>query len=414
MDSRVRASPEQLSTLLEYMESHGDLARPVAGAQGRVRSDQLWSDLTNILNSVGGGVHKTTDKWKKVWADLKSKTKKKGLTLRQHARGTGGGPASQKSLSHLEERVLAILVIGKLSFAWKGRFKISWRQLKESERISDLSKLLIKNANAMLKGGIKEKDMVSVNMAKSLLETVVKERKEEEQQIQEEEKIQKIQGSIIGPTAVEGQDSIQELGFSRPQSSAPAPSQSSAVVAQEDDPVYVDHAVEMPSSVSPQPGTYDSQPLPSPPPPPAPSPAPATPRSRRRAAASSAPPARRRPRAATPDTPRSAASAGSGRPRLRARRRLAPTPFERAAQEFSAVELRRLELEEARIRQQNERDMRALAIEEARNLQRHERDTRALEVEHERNLVFSSLVGIAQAWLDYYRSRDNTEPLSNE
>lgn len=44
----------------------------------------------------------------------------------------------------------------------------------------------------MLKGGIKEKDMVSVNMAKSLLETVVKERKEEEQQIQEEEKIQKI------------------------------------------------------------------------------------------------------------------------------------------------------------------------------------------------------------------------------
>ncbi|XP_060801523.1 myb-related transcription factor, partner of profilin-like [Amyelois transitella] len=153
MDSRVRASPEQLSTLLEYMESHGDLARPVAGAQGRVRSDQLWSDLTNILNSVGGGVNKTTDKWKKVWADLKSKTKKKGLTLRQHARGTGGGPASQKSLSHLEERVLA----------------------------------------------------------------------------------------IIGPTAVEGQDSIQELGFSRPQSSAPAPSQSSAVVAQEDDPVYVDY-----------------------------------------------------------------------------------------------------------------------------------------------------------------------------
>ena len=30
----------------------------------------------------------------------------------------------------------------------------------------------------MLKGGIKEKDMVSVNIAKSLLETVVKERKE--------------------------------------------------------------------------------------------------------------------------------------------------------------------------------------------------------------------------------------------
>ncbi|RVE39790.1 hypothetical protein evm_015560 [Chilo suppressalis] len=109
MESRVRASPEQLSTLLEFMESHGDLARPLTGAQGRVRSDRLWADLTNILNAVGGGVNKTTDKWKKVWADWKSKTKKKGLIIRSHARGTGGGPASQQILSALDERVLAIM-----------------------------------------------------------------------------------------------------------------------------------------------------------------------------------------------------------------------------------------------------------------------------------------------------------------
>ncbi|CAH4038862.1 unnamed protein product [Pieris brassicae] len=66
MDSRVRASPEQLSTLLEYMENHGDLARPLAGAQGRLSSDRQWSEPTNILNAVGGGVNKTIDKWKKV------------------------------------------------------------------------------------------------------------------------------------------------------------------------------------------------------------------------------------------------------------------------------------------------------------------------------------------------------------
>ncbi|RVE50309.1 hypothetical protein evm_005144 [Chilo suppressalis] len=109
MESRVRASPEQLSTLLEFMESHGGLARPLAGAQGRVRSDRLWTDLTNMLNAVGGGVNKTTDKWKKVWADWKSKTKKKGLIIRSHARGTGGGPASRQILSALDERVLAIM-----------------------------------------------------------------------------------------------------------------------------------------------------------------------------------------------------------------------------------------------------------------------------------------------------------------
>ncbi|KAJ8704345.1 hypothetical protein PYW08_013069 [Mythimna loreyi] len=109
MESRVRASPEQLLTLLEYMETHGDLARPLAGSQGRVRSDRLWTELTNTLNAVGGGVSKTTEKWKKVWADWKSKTKKKALTIRHHARGTGGGPASGQTLSASDERVLAIM-----------------------------------------------------------------------------------------------------------------------------------------------------------------------------------------------------------------------------------------------------------------------------------------------------------------
>lgn len=46
--------------------SYGDLARPQPGAQGRIRADRLWQELSDILNSVGGGVHKSTDKWKKV------------------------------------------------------------------------------------------------------------------------------------------------------------------------------------------------------------------------------------------------------------------------------------------------------------------------------------------------------------
>ncbi|CAD0206351.1 unnamed protein product [Chrysodeixis includens] len=44
-----------------------------------------------------------------VWADWKSKTKKKALTIRHHARGTGGRPASGQTLSASEERVLAIM-----------------------------------------------------------------------------------------------------------------------------------------------------------------------------------------------------------------------------------------------------------------------------------------------------------------
>ncbi|CAG4922878.1 unnamed protein product [Colias eurytheme] len=296
--------------LLEFMENHGDLARPLAGAQGRLRSEQLWADLTNIINALGGGVSKTTEKWKKVWADWKSKTKKKGLAIRQNAGRTGGGPASGQTLSASEKRVLA----------------------------------------------------------------------------------------LMGSLAVEGQASIEELGFNISQSSDP--------VAH--DIEYVIESVDDTNSTTRPTRAQEQRPAaPSPPASPAPSalypPAPAAPTTprRRRLPASPAPAtppsARRRPRLRSPATPQSAAS--PDRPCLRARRRRALTPFERAASEFTAVELRRLELEETRIRQQ------------------HERELRALEVEHERNQVFSRLVrlvDVAQAWLDCYRTRDNTEPLNIE
>ncbi|KAL0879452.1 hypothetical protein ABMA27_003203 [Loxostege sticticalis] len=135
-------------------------------------------------------------------------------------------------------------------------------------------------------------------------------------------------------------------------------------------------------------------------PPPSSPPAPAAPTSPRRRqppaslASAISPSARRRPRFRSPATPQSAAS--PGRPHLRARQRRHLTPFERAASEFSAVELRRLELEEARARMQ------------------HERVLRALKVEQERTQVFRSLVDDAQAWLDYYRNRDKTDPLNIE
>ncbi|KAF9796152.1 hypothetical protein SFRURICE_010161 [Spodoptera frugiperda] len=62
MESRVRTSSQQLSMLLEDMANHGDPARPLAASLGWVRSDRLWTELTNILNAVGGGGSKTTDK----------------------------------------------------------------------------------------------------------------------------------------------------------------------------------------------------------------------------------------------------------------------------------------------------------------------------------------------------------------
>ncbi|XP_075981831.1 uncharacterized protein LOC142980389 isoform X2 [Anticarsia gemmatalis] len=91
------------------MESHGDIARPQQGAQGRIRAEQLWQELGELLNAVGSGVIKTIDKWKKVWTDWKAKTKKKALAIRRHADGTGGGPSSKQTLTPTEQRILSIM-----------------------------------------------------------------------------------------------------------------------------------------------------------------------------------------------------------------------------------------------------------------------------------------------------------------
>ncbi|CAD0198172.1 unnamed protein product [Chrysodeixis includens] len=110
MEPRARASYQQFKTLLEFMESHGDITRPQPDVQGRVRVYRLWRKLTNILNSVPGGVQKASDKWKKVWADWKSKTKKKAITIHRHRNETKGiGPRSKLSLTTFEERLLVIM-----------------------------------------------------------------------------------------------------------------------------------------------------------------------------------------------------------------------------------------------------------------------------------------------------------------
>ncbi|CAG9790214.1 unnamed protein product [Diatraea saccharalis] len=109
MEPRQCASREQFSIMIEFMERHGDILRPHPGVQGRLKSDQMWKEVTVLLNSVGGGVQKSADKWKKVWADLKTKTKKKYLNIRNKSQGTGGGPRRCPALTMFEERVVAVI-----------------------------------------------------------------------------------------------------------------------------------------------------------------------------------------------------------------------------------------------------------------------------------------------------------------
>ncbi|KAJ8707540.1 hypothetical protein PYW08_010792 [Mythimna loreyi] len=115
MEPQMRASDEQFSALLEFMESHGDLSNRRSGPRRQLKTERLWCELVTKLNSIGGGVNISTEEWKKVWEDWKSEVKTKASFIRRHARGTGGGggPSNPQTLTSLEERVVAI--IGKLA-----------------------------------------------------------------------------------------------------------------------------------------------------------------------------------------------------------------------------------------------------------------------------------------------------------
>ncbi|XP_063386644.1 uncharacterized protein LOC134672619 [Cydia fagiglandana] len=94
--------------LISCVNRHGDLSKPSDGPHGKELNTRRWAELTQLLNADATGVTKNTDKWRKVWSDLKNNTKKKAARIFRAGAGTGGGPACTLKLSDLEQRVLAI------------------------------------------------------------------------------------------------------------------------------------------------------------------------------------------------------------------------------------------------------------------------------------------------------------------
>ncbi|KAL4707537.1 hypothetical protein ACJJTC_000289 [Scirpophaga incertulas] len=103
LESRARASAEQFIVLLSFMERHGDLSK-LPQPQSRIR-DRMWLKLTHTLNSTHGGVCKTMNKWKKVWADWKAKTKKKAQDFQRSPQSTN----AKLKLTSLEKRLLVLM-----------------------------------------------------------------------------------------------------------------------------------------------------------------------------------------------------------------------------------------------------------------------------------------------------------------
>lgn len=102
----MRSSMIQFVTLLKFMEQHGDISRLRGGPLNKRKAKRLWRELALTLNAVDNVRQKSPEKWKKVWTDWKSKTKRKAHYLRQAK--ADGRPTGQMVLTPLERRILAV------------------------------------------------------------------------------------------------------------------------------------------------------------------------------------------------------------------------------------------------------------------------------------------------------------------
>ncbi|CAG9827345.1 unnamed protein product [Diabrotica balteata] len=68
----------------------------------------MWEILSTQLNGVSG-TKKSSQKWQRVWIDLKNKVKKKAGVIKNSKAQTGGGPPFKEMLTDLEERIIRII-----------------------------------------------------------------------------------------------------------------------------------------------------------------------------------------------------------------------------------------------------------------------------------------------------------------
>ncbi|XP_054725250.1 uncharacterized protein LOC129235438 [Anastrepha obliqua] len=71
--SKVVSTKQQLEKLVALMEENPQFAK---GICSKVHAAKKWEEFTTELNCLGPPI-RTAVKWIKVWADMKSKAKKK-------------------------------------------------------------------------------------------------------------------------------------------------------------------------------------------------------------------------------------------------------------------------------------------------------------------------------------------------
>ncbi|XP_023942901.2 uncharacterized protein LOC112049294 isoform X2 [Bicyclus anynana] len=106
-----KVSVRQLEKLLDFAYAHQDVAmgRYIGGPFGNPASRLAWENLGLQLNSLGDGVSKTPDQWRRYWIELKAKVKTKAADTRRMSRGINGEPNRLAPLAPWEERILGLI-----------------------------------------------------------------------------------------------------------------------------------------------------------------------------------------------------------------------------------------------------------------------------------------------------------------
>ncbi|XP_063220330.1 uncharacterized protein LOC134529803 [Bacillus rossius redtenbacheri] len=105
----VRANPEQVAYLLDYMMLHPAFASGrCLGPAGRAKLKAMWKDLCEALNKLGSP--KDTTLWQRTWSDMKTKARRKAMAIKSASlHQKPGNPKMVGTLTSNEAKVVAIV-----------------------------------------------------------------------------------------------------------------------------------------------------------------------------------------------------------------------------------------------------------------------------------------------------------------
>ncbi|KAJ8946787.1 hypothetical protein NQ314_008770 [Rhamnusium bicolor] len=103
-----RMTKSQKDFMVNFLEKNKFLLETKINPFELDKYNNSWKLLANELNKLPGA-NKSIPQWKQALNEFKANTRRKARLIHIQHTGTGGGPKTEKDLTNLEERLLALL-----------------------------------------------------------------------------------------------------------------------------------------------------------------------------------------------------------------------------------------------------------------------------------------------------------------